>query len=216
MAGRLRRLLGTVPRGRVDLGQVPALAARGTANDARAAPPSAALARDLLAMHLGNADPARCRVLGPGRLVSAETLPFACRMDALDDPAAATIGEPGLDWLVVGDALAAEDDPPATLARVARNLPARSAPRLLVVLPGTALLPDDDAPCPRRWLFGGPAGAWLAVTSLGGRPAAVLTRGNVLCASMEVLCLPAERLWPNELAADDPEYPMVVAIVTDG
>ena len=216
MAGRLRRLLQTVPRGGIDLGKVAELAARAPGSASDGMTPSAALARALLATHLAAVDPLRCRVLGPGRLISAETLPFACRIDALDDPAMATITEAMLDWLVVGDALAAEADPPAALARLASHLPARSAPRLLIVLPGTALLPDDEAPCPRRWLFGQPSGERIAGAALPGRAASVITRGNVLAASMEVLGLPADRLWPKELAADDPEYPMVVAIVTGG
>jgi hypothetical protein len=216
MPGRLRRLLQTVPRGAVDLGKVGELAAQAPGSAADGMTPSTALARALLATQLVATDPSRCRVLGPGRLVSAETLPFACRIGALDDPAMATITEAVLDWLVVGDALAAEADPPGALARLASHLPARSAPRLLVVLPGTALLPDDEAPCPRRWLFGQPCGERMAEAALPGRAASVITRGNVLAASMEVLGLPADRLWPNELAAADPEYPMVVAIVTGG
>jgi hypothetical protein len=214
MAGRLRRLLETVPRGRVDLGEVAALAARPPGPSALTLTPSAALARELLATRLASTDPARCRVLGPGRLVSAATLPFACRMDALDADGVAASADAELDWLVVGDALAAEDDPPATLARVARRLPDPAAPRLLVVLPGTALLPDDAAACPRRWLFGRVSGERMAATALAGRTASVTSRGNVLAACMDVLGLPADRLWPKELAADDPEYPMVVVIAT--
>lgn len=207
-------MLQTVPRGGVDLGTIADLAARAPAPDAATLTPSAAIARNLLATRLATADPSHCRVLGPGRLVSAETLPFACRMDALDGADVAAIAREGLDWLVVGDALAADDDPPAVLAEIARSLAQERAPRLLVVLPGIALLPDDGPQCPRRWLFSSVSGRAMARAALADRPASVITLGNVLAASMEVLGLPADRLWPQELAADDPEYPMVVAIAS--
>jgi hypothetical protein len=86
--------------------------------------------------------------------------------------------------------------------------------RLVVVLPGTALLPDDDAPCPRRWLFSRASAEAMARQVLGEGPHEITTRGNVLAASTELLGLPADRLWPEELVANDPEYPMVIAIGT--
>jgi hypothetical protein len=119
-----------------------------------------------------------------------------------------------LDWLVVGDGLAAEDDPPALLARLATQLKARPGSRMLAVLPGTALLPDDDLPCPRRWLFSRASGEAIARAALDDRAISVMTFGNVLAASMDLLGFAADRLWPEELVANDPEYPMVVAIDT--
>ena len=50
--------------------------------------------------------------------------------------------------------------------------------------------------------------------ALDDRAISVMTFGNVLAASTELLGLPADRLWPEELVANDPEYPMVVAIGT--
>jgi hypothetical protein len=212
MAGRLRRLLRTVPRGRVDLGQVATLAAQARRPGAEMLTPSAALVRNLLAERLEVADPQRCCVVGPGRLVSRATLPFDCRMRALrdiDHDAGAD-----LDWLVVGDALAAEDDPPASLSRLADHLKTWPQLRMLVVLPGTALLPDDEQPCPRRWLFSRVSGETMARTVLAGRALTVSTLGSVLAASADLLGFAADRLWPEELVANDPEYPMVVVIAT--
>jgi len=217
MAGRIRRLLRNRPTGRVDLAAVPALAAAAGAPGGKAGlSPSAALARRLLAEQLAGLAAERCRVLGPGRLVTAETLPFVCRMEPLpaDD---ATLADPAeLDCLLVGDALAAADDPLSMLRRIVTAPLAGAARRLLVVLPGTALLPDDAAPCPRRWLFSGVSGAATASRVLGERAGSVMVLGNVLAAATDLLGLGADRLWPEELDADDPEYPMVVALTTQG
>ena len=215
MPGRIRRLLRTLPIGRVDLGDVPTLAAAPIAalGDGGLAP-SAALARGLLAEQLAAVAPARCCVLGPGRLVRADTLPFACRMEALPVTDEAPLNLAELDWLVVGDALAAEDDPPAVLRRVVAAAAGRPGLRLLVLLPGTALLPDDEAPCPRRWLFSAVSGAAMAREVLGERAGAVIVRGNVIAASSDLLGIGADRLWPDELLANDPEYPLVVALTT--
>jgi len=165
MAGRIRRLLRNRPTGRVDLAAVPALAAAAGAPGGKAGlSPSAALARRLLAEQLAGLAAERCRVLGPGRLVTAETLPFVCRMEPLpaDD---ATLADPAeLDCLLVGDALAA-----AMASRV-----------------------------------------------LGERAGPVMVLGNVLAAATDLLGLGADRLWPEELDAGDPEYPMVVALTTQG
>ena len=219
MAGRIRRLLRTLPVGGVDLGAMPALAAAeagaNRSGDGVGLLPSAALAKGLLAERLRGVAPARCAVLGPGRLVSAATLPFACRLEPLPPSDAAVPALAGLDWLVVGDALAAEDDPPAVLRRLVAALD-QSASRLLVVLPGTALLPDDEPPCPRRWLFSEVSGAALAREVLAERAGPVTVLGNVLAAASDLLGLAADRLWPDELTADDPEYPMVVALTTRG
>ena len=220
MAGRIRRLLRTLPVGGVDLGAMPALAAAEAGASRSGAGvallPSAALAQTLLAERLRGVAPARCAVLGPGRLVSAATLPFACRLEPLPPSDAAVPALAGLDWLVVGDALAAEDDPPAVLRRLLLATLGPSAPRLLVVLPGTALLPDDEPPCPRRWLFSEVSGAALAREVLAERAGPVTVLGNVLAAASDLLGLAADRLWPDELTADDPEYPMVVALTTRG
>ena len=220
MAGRIRRLLRTVPLGGVDLGEMPVLAAAArlsTVEDTvgtAGLSPSAALAQALLAERLRGVDPARCAVLGPGRLVGPATVPFACRMEPL--PAADTgslrLGE--LDWLVVGDALAAHDAPRAALGRIVAAASAQAVRHLLVVLPGSALLPDDEPPCPRRWLFSDVSGAALAREFLADRAGPVTVLGNVLAASAELLGLGADRLWPDELAARDLEYPMVVALTT--
>jgi hypothetical protein len=102
------------------------------------------------------------------------------------------------------------------LAAIASRLPAEGAPRLLVILPGIALLPDDESHCPRRWLFSPVSAEAMARQVLAGRSASVVSFGNVLAANMELLGFTADRLWPNELAADDAEYPMVVAIVSGG
>lgn len=210
MAGRLRRLLRTVPRGSVDLGQLATLAARARRPGDEVLTPSAALARNLLAERLEGADPQRCCVVGPGRLVSEATLPFECRTTALADVDREAGGD--LDWLIVGDALAAEDDPPAFLARLANRFERSPELRMLAILPGTALLPDDDQPCPRRWLFSRVSGETMARTALEGRPLTVSTLGNVLAASADLLGFATDRLWSDELVANDPEYPMVVAI----
>lgn len=212
MAGRLKRLLRTLPRGGVDLGQVATLAAQAHRPGAEVLTPSAALARNLLAERLEGADPRRCCVVGPGRLVSKATLPFDCRMAALTDLDREAGAD--LDWLVVGDALAAEDDPPAFLARLARHFGALPGLRMLAILPGTALLPDDDQPCPRRWLFSRVSGEAMARTALEGRGLTVSTVGNVLAASADLLGFATDRLWRDELVANDPEYPMIVAIAT--
>jgi hypothetical protein len=216
MAGRIRRLLRTVPVGRVDLGDLPRLAAGDRVASGGGLRPAAALARGLLAERLAGVAPARCAVFGPGRLVSAATMPFACRLEPLPAEDAPVL-EPGeLDWLVVGDALAALDDPPAALGRIAAAASGPRAPRLLVVLPGTALLPDDEPPCPRRWLFSPVSGAALARRVFADRAAPVTALGNVLAAASDLLGLDADRLWPDELAAADPEYPLVVALATLG
>lgn len=215
MPGRIRRLLRTLPIGRVDLGDVPTLAASPIAAVVgEGLSPSAALARGLLATQLADVAPARCCVLGPGRLVRTETLPFACRMAALPITDEVPLTSAELDWLVVGDALAAEDDPQSVLRRVVAATAGRPGLRLLVVLPGTALLPDDEAPCPRRWLFSAVSGAAMAREVLGLRAGPVIVRGNVIAASSDLLGIGAERLWPDELLADDPEYPLVVALTT--
>ena len=215
MAGRIRRLLRTLPIGGVDLGDVATLAAAPLAAvGGEGLSPSAALARELLAAQLADVPPARCCVLGPGRLVRTDTLPFACRVAALPVTDDVPLNLAELDWVVVGDALAAEDDPPAVLRRVVAAAAGRPGLRLLVVLPGTALLPDDEAPCPRRWLFSAASGAAMARDVLGGRAGPVIVRGNVIAASSDLLGIGAERLWPDELFADDPEYPLVVALTT--
>jgi hypothetical protein len=215
MPGRIRRLLRTLPIGRVDLGDVPTLAAAPiVAVGGEGLSPSAALARGLLAEQLAAVTPSRCCVLGPGRLVRTETLPFACRMVALTATDDVSLNPVELDCLVVGDALAALDDPPAVLRRVVAAAADRPGLRLLVVLPGTALLPDDEAPCPRRWLFSAVSGAAMAREVLGERAGSVIVRGNVIAASSDLLGIAADRLWPDELLADDPEYPLVVALTT--
>ena len=229
MPGRIRRLLRTLPIGRVDLGDVPMLAAAaGAVGGGEGVSPAAALARGLLAEQLAGVAPARCRVLGPGRLVNADTLPFASGpfasgpfasgpfasgLAALPAINGAPLDLAEIDWLVIGDALAAADDPPAALRHVVAAA-GRSGPRLLVVLPGTALLPDDEAPCPRRWLFSAVSGEAMARAVFGERAAPVIVRGNVLAASSELLGIGAERLWPDELHACDLEYPLVVALTT--
>jgi hypothetical protein len=213
MSGRIRRLLRTVPKGAVDLGQVPALAAAREVPASGGLSPACWLAQRLLAGRLAGLSPGRCRVVGPGRLVADETLPFTVAQQPLptgDGAGARAFGD-DLDCLVVGDALAAEDDPPALLGRLVAGL-GSGTQRLLVVLPGTALMPDDAASCPRRWLFSEASGIAMARQVLGERPAIVRTFGNALAASSELLGLAADRLWPDELAADDPQYPMVVAI----
>jgi hypothetical protein len=212
MSGRIRRLLRTVPMGAVDLGQVPALAAAGETPVVDGLSPARWLTQRLLAERLAGLPPERCRVVGPGRLVADDTLPFAVAQQPLpagNGGAAEGFGD--LDCLVVGDALAAEDDPPAWLGRLVAGL-GPGTQRLLVVLPGTALMPDDAASCPRRWLFSDASGVVMARQVFGERPATVRTFGNALAASSELLGLAADRLWPDELAADDPQYPLVVAI----
>jgi hypothetical protein len=214
MAGRIRRLLRTRPIGGVDLGDVATLAAAPLAAvGGEGLSPSAALARQLLAAQLADVPPARCCVLGPGRLVRTDTLPFACAVAMLPVTDDVPLSLDELDWVVVGDALAAEDDPPAVLRRVVAAA-GRPGLRLLVVLPGTALLPDDEAPCPRRWLFSAVSGAAMAREVLGARAGPVIVRGNVIAASSDLLGIGAERLWPDELCADDPEYPLVVALTS--
>lgn len=215
MAGLIRRLLRNRPTGAVDLGEVGAIAAAaGSAPGDTGASPAAALARRWLAGELAGLAPARCRVLGPGRLVASDTLPFACRMEPLAAEEAVAAAAAELDCLVIGDALAATDDPLTMLRQVVNGPVAAAARRLLVVLPGTALLPDDAAPCPRRWLFSSVSGAAMASRVLGDRAGPVVVLGNVLAAASELLGVAADRLWPDELAADDPEYPMVVALTT--
>jgi len=219
MSGRIRRLLRTVPMGGVDLGRVPELAMQAQDVPDEGAPlsPSGRLAQMLLAERLAGVAAERCLVLGPGRLVNAVTLPFACRsrplrevLRAESDKERHDFGD--LDCLVVGDALASEDDPPATLAGLLAGLAPAAAVRLIVVLPGTALLPDDLTDCPRRWLFSQASGESLARQALAGQAATVATRGNVLAASSDLLGLAADQLWPEELAAVDPQYPMVVML----
>jgi hypothetical protein len=217
MAGRIRRLLRNRPIGRVRLAEIPTLAvADGVSAGASGLSPSAALARQLLAEELSGLAADACRVIGPGRLVNAETLPFACPIEPLPSAAAVLSATGALDGLVVGDALAAEDDPVSTLERIVTAPAAAAARRLLVVLPGTALLPDDAAPCPRRWLFSRVSGEAMAARVLGERTGRVAVRGNVLAAATDLLGLAADRLWPEELTADDPEYPMVVALSQPG
>lgn len=216
MSGRIRRLLRTVPKGRVDLGRMPELAAKAPAATLGATPlaPSQRLAQLLLAERLAGVTAERCLVLGAGRLVNAASLPFACRTAPLPsadgDDERLDLGD--LDCLIVGDALAGVDDPPRTLAALLAGLAPSSPTRLLVVLPGTALLPDDLADCPRRWLFSRASGEALADAVLDARAATVTTRGNALAASSELLGLAADQLWPEELASDDPQYPMVVML----
>ncbi len=221
MSGRIRRLLRTVPKGGVDLGRVPELATQALdATDDRAPlSPSGRQAQMLLAERLAGVAAERCLVLGPGRLVNAATLPFACRsrplreaLRAESDKGRHDLGD--LDCLVVGDALASEDDPPATLAGLLAGLAPATAVRLIVVLPGTALLPDDLPDSPRRWLFSQASGESLARQALAGQAVTVTTRGNVLAASTDLLGLGADELWPEELAANDPQYPMVVMLET--
>jgi hypothetical protein len=176
--------------------------------------PSRRLAQLLLAERLAGAAAERCLVLGAGRLVNAASLPFACRTAPLPsaDGNDERLDQGDLDCLIVGDALAAVDDPPRTLAALLKGLAPGTPTRLLVVLPGTALLPDDLADCPRRWLFSRASGESFAREVLEGSAATVATRGNVLAASSELLGLAADQLWPDELAADDPQYPMVVML----
>lgn len=216
MSGRIRRLLRTVPKGRVDLGRVPELAkmAPGVPDAGTPLSPSGRLAQMLLAERLAGVTAERCLVLGPGRLVNAATLPFACRTSPLRDVLRAETDKErfDVDCLVVGDALASEDDPPAVLAGLLAGLAPATALRLLVVLPGTALVPDDLADSPRRWLFSRASGEGLARQVLAGHGATVATRGNVLAASTDLLGLAADQLWPEELAAVDPQYPMVVML----
>lgn len=152
-------------------------------------------------------------MLGAGRLVDAASLPFACRTAPLPS-ADGRLDLGDLECLIVGDALAGVDDPPRTLAALLKGLAPGTPTRLLVVLPGAALLPDDLADCPRRWLFSGASGESLAREVLAGREVTVATRGNVLAASTDLLGLGADQLWPEELAADDPQYPMVVMLET--
>ena len=87
-------------------------------------------------------------------------------------------------------------------------------PRFVVLLPGTALLPDDTPPCPRRWLFSPVSGERLATAAFGNLPTDVATVGNVLIASSEVLGLAARDLWADELDFVDPQYPVIVALTT--
>ena len=202
--------------GRADLGRMPELASKGSAATSGATPlaPSHRLAQLLLAERLAGVAAERCLVLGAGRLVDAASLPFACRTAPLPsaDGNDERLDLGDLDCLVVGDALAGVDDPPRTLAALLAGLAPGTATRLLVVLPGTALLPDDLADCPRRWLFSRASGERLAGELLAGRAVTVTTRGNVLAASSELLGLAADQLWPEELADDDPQYPMVVML----
>jgi hypothetical protein len=211
MSGRIRRLLRTVPTGRVDLGEVPRLAATPITSPLLS--PARHGARSLLAERLRGVDPKRCRVVGPGRLVDATTMPFACPTGPLA-AAEGAIGATPPSWLVVGDALAAEPDPTAALSRLAAFFTAVERPRFVVLLPGTALLPDDTPPCPRRWLFSRVSGERLAAAAFGNLPTDVATVGNVLIASSEVLGLAARDLWADELDFVDPQYPVIVALTT--
>ena len=211
VSGRIRRLLRTVPKGRVDLGEVPQLVASATPCSTLS--PVRWVARGLLAERLRRVDPTRCRVLGPGRLVDAATMPFHCPMAPLGaaDGVASAVG---LSWLVIGDALAAESDPPGVLSRLTACFAETGLPAILVLLPGTALLPDDRPSCPRRWLFSRASAARMAMEAFGGIAADVTTAGNALVASSEVLGLAAQDLWEDELAFVDPQYPVVVALTT--
>lgn len=215
MAGRLRRLLWTVRRGRADLGDLPDLAARPVQPLGEATlSPAQAMARSLLTRCLAGSQPERCRVLGPGRLVAEATLPLACRVDPLPNDEASADRDRKLDWVVIGDGLASLADPAAALARAARWLQYHPTQKVLLVLPGTALLPDDLPPHPRRWLFGPVGGKALAETAFGNHLEPLACLGNVLAASAELLGLGSDRLWPDEIEAQDPEYPMVVALAT--
>lgn len=212
MSGRIRRLLRTVPRGGVALGDVAKLAATASPQGGGGLSPAQSLAGRLLAERLAGVAPDQCMVIGPGRLVAAATLPFACHMVPLAKGDGSPVDRDARHWLVVGDALAGLDDPPASLERLVQGLGPKSNLRLIVVLPGTALLPDDLEPCPRRWLFSRASATAMASQVLGASRTSVVTLGNVLAASSELLGLPADRLWPEEINADDPQYPMVVAI----
>lgn len=218
MSGRIRRLLRTVPKGAVDLGVVPALAAAPIAAASDMAPhrhvsPARWLARRLLADRLAGVPPQHCRVLGAGRLVDADTLPFDVRIEALPAGENQALQTAGLHVLMIGDALAALDHPTVVLGRLLAGITVGpNGLRVLIVLPGTALLPDDDLPCPRRWLFSEASGMAMAVQLPDVSSVTVATSGNVLAASAELLGLAAGQLWPDELAADDPQYPMIVAV----
>ena len=184
MAGRLRRLLATVPFGRVELGQLPELAMRPSdPTDGRSLSPAAAMTRRLLASCLATGEAGPCHVLGPGRLVCDGTLPFPCRMDPLPEAADWRGLEPDCDWLVIGDGLAALDDPQAALARIAQALASLPTTRILMVLPGTAMLPDDEPPFPRRWLFSAVSGKAMAEAAFGDRVRMLVSLGNALTAS---------------------------------
>jgi len=218
MSGRIRRLLRTVPKGAVDVGIVPALAAAPIAAASDMAPrrrlsPARWLARRLLADRLAGVPPQHCRVLGTGRLVDVDTLPFDVRTEALPAADNHALETAGLHILVIGDALGALDHPPAALRRLLAGITVgQNGLRVLIVLPGTALLPDDDIPCPRRWLFSEASGRAMAGQLPDVSSVTVTTSGNVLAASAELLDLAADHLWPDELAADDPQYPMIVAV----
>ncbi|MEZ5864924.1 MAG: hypothetical protein R3D25_13005 [Geminicoccaceae bacterium] len=172
------------------------------------------MTRRLLARCLGSGEGGTCHVLGPGRLVCEGSLPFPCRMDPLPGATDWRGLEPGCRWLVIGDGLASLDDPQAALARIARGLASLPATRILMVLPGTAMLPDDEPPFPRRWLFSAVSGKAMAGAAFGDRIRLLASLGNALTASAELLGLAADRLWPDELERNDPEYPMVVAFAT--
>jgi len=215
MPGRLRRLLATAPFGRVQLGQLPELAIRpGSAIDGHSLSPAAAMTRQLLASCLNTGEAGICHVLGPGRLVGEDSLPFPCRMDPLPGATDWPGPEPDCQWLVIGDGLASLDDPQAALARIAQTIASLPTTRVLMVLPGTAMLPDDEPPCPRRWLFSAVSGNAMARAAFGDRIRLLASLGNALTASAELLGLAADRLWPDELEKNDPEYPMVVAFAT--
>ena len=209
MSGRIRRLLRTVPKGRIDLGELPGPAAASCS----ALSPARWLAKRMLAERLRGVDPAHCWVLGPGRLVDATTMPLDCATYPLSE-ADGLIGSAALSWIVVGDALAAQSDPPAVLGRLAELYAGGKPLRFLGLLPGTATLPDNVPPSPRRWLFSRASAARMAAEAFGGIAADVHTAGNALVASSEGLGLAAQDLWTDELEFVDPQYPVVVTLTT--
>lgn len=215
MPGRLRRLLATIPFGRVQLGQLPDLAMRPASPiDGHPLSPAAAMTRRLLASCLHSCEAGTCHVLWPGRLVSEESLPFPCRMEPLPESTDWRGPKPDCKWLVIGDGLASLNDPQAALVRIAQAFASLPTTRILMVLPGTAMLPDDEAPFPRRWLFSAVSGNAMARAAFGDKVHPLASLGNALTASAELLGIAADRLWPDELEKNDPEYPMVVAFAT--